>query len=311
MSTKNEANVLQMIRAPFLSSIISPLLAGTFLSAHIQETFSIEGFLLVLIMGLGLHAATNTYNDIYDTLQGTDRVNRNRNEFSGGSGILIQFPHLKNQMFRVARYSLLIALAATIFLMFVIKRELWLHLWLLYLLSAFFSKYYTAVPFKLAGRGWGEVSVWFAFGPMAILIAAVSQNVGLHPHIIMLMPVTGISTLSILLIGQLIDKPADEQTGKHGVAVRAGGRFTAWLYITVQLFLIINIVTAAYFMQSGGRWLLLSVLPYLIILPAIIPDLLQHHYNPGQLKSIAKKNVQLHLLFSLLLSAGLLIRFLR
>ena len=72
-------------------------------------------------------------------------------------------------------------------------------------LSAFLSKYYTAAPIKLAYRGMGELFVWLAFGPMAILLAAVGQNVGFHTYIIAGLAVTGLSTLSILLIGQLID----------------------------------------------------------------------------------------------------------
>jgi 1,4-dihydroxy-2-naphthoate octaprenyltransferase len=172
---------------------------------------------MVTIMGLALHTATNVYNDIYDTRQGTDRANRHRNEFSGGSGLIIQYPHILPKMYRIARISLFIALVCTVTLMAYMDRNLWIHLWLLYILSAFFSKYYTAAPVKLASRGLGEISVWFAFGPMAILVAAVSQNIGLHPLVILAMPATGISTLSILLVGQLIDLPADKEGGKWAV----------------------------------------------------------------------------------------------
>ncbi|MDZ7614460.1 MAG: hypothetical protein U5K51_12745, partial [Flavobacteriaceae bacterium] len=73
----------------------------------------------------------------------------------------------------------IMALAGTIALTPLIDKMLWPYLWGLYLLSAFFSKYYTAPPFKLAYRGWGEVSVWFAFGPMAILIAVVESKPGI------------------------------------------------------------------------------------------------------------------------------------
>ncbi|NTW48603.1 MAG: prenyltransferase [Chlorobiales bacterium] len=302
---QNQPGVLQMIRAPFLSSILSPLLAGTLLAVAVNQSFSLLGFVLVMVMGIGLHAATNVYNDIYDTLQGTDRVNVHRNQFSGGSGILIRFPELQGKMFFLARFSLVIALLATIGLMFVIDRALWPFLWGLYLLSAFFSKYYTAAPFKLASRGFGEVSVLFAFGPMAVLVAAVSQGVGLHPAVLVAMPITGLSTLSILLLGQLIDLPADKETGKLGVAARAGTKATAYLFVLVQFLLISNVLVLGLGFMKSSWPVLISLVPYAAMLPSIAHLAIQYHDNEDELKKAAGKNVQLHLAFSILLTIGL------
>ncbi len=300
--------LLQMIRAPFLSSIIAPLIAGTLLSVSINGFFLPINFLLMLIIGIGLHAAVNVYNDIYDTIQGTDKVNVHRNESSGGSGILQSHPHLMGKMFVIARASLVIALVASAILLFFIESDLWPHLILLYLLSAFFSKYYTAPPFKLAYRGLGEVSVWLAFGPMAILIAVVSQNIGFHPYVLALMPATGLSTLSILLAGQMIDLDADKKGGKHGVASRLGTRATAVIYLIVQTLIVANIVFL--FVHLDGRsWpLLLALIPYILIFPAAARVIYKHHDQPDELKKGAKLTVLLHLLFSILLIAGLAIR---
>ena len=300
--------LLQMMRAPFFSSVLSPLVAGTFLSAFLTEQFSVFGFLLVLIMGIALHAATNVYNDIFDTLQGTDRINRHRNEFSGGSGIILNYPHLKTRMFWIARISLFVAFMAMLGLMIVIRQKLWPLLWGLYLLSAFFSKYYTAAPIKLAYRGWGEIAVWFAFGPMAILVAAVSQNIGLHSNILVTMPITGISTLSILLIGQLIDLQADTESGKLGVAARKGPHFTCWLYIIVQLLLVFNILFLSFIIENGF-YLLFSLIPYILLLGKVWRIISKNSQHPESLKSAAGINVQIHLYFSLLFASGFFVRF--
>ncbi len=300
----------RMIRAPFLSSILVPMLAGTLLAVPIRSGFDPLGFVLVLVMGIGLHAATNVYNDIYDTLQGTDRFNIHRNEFSGGSGILVEHPELMPVMYRVARWSLILAGLAAIGLTLRLDSRLWPWLWGLYLLSAFFAKYYTAAPVKLAYRGGGEISVWFAFGPMALLVAAVSQGVALHPVVIALMPVTGISTLSILLLGQLIDLEADRAGGKLGVAARRGTAFTAGLYLVVQLLLITDILLCALLVLDRGWPVLLAVVPYLMLLPGIARTVLHHHGDPDRLKPAAGRNVQLHLLFSAGLVIGLLVRVL-
>lgn len=296
--TNRQPGFLKIIRAPFLSSIYAPLLSGTLIAVYVSDAFSVAGFIFVLIMGTGLHIATNVYNDIYDTIQGTDKVNVHRNEFSGGSGVLLDQPQLMPRMYSIARLGLLIAFAATVALTFVVDKELLPILWGLYLLSAFFSKYYTAAPVKLAYRGWGEISVWFAFGPMAILVAAVSQNVGFHPVVITAMPTTGISTLSILLLGQLIDLAADKQGGKLGVAARLGTAVTKWIYLIVQLILVTTILLLALVLVTKGWLLLLAVIPYTLLLPKIWKILKVHHGNPDELKLAAGYNVQLHLLFS-------------
>jgi len=299
--------ILKMLRAPFFSSILAPMFTGILIAILITGTFHPLGAVFVLIMGLGLHGATNVYNDIYDTLQGTDRVNVHRNDFSGGSGIIVKNPNMLPKMFHLARASLAIALLATIGLMFVIDRDLWPLLWGLYLLSAFFSKYYTAAPVKLAYRGLGEVAVWFAFGPMAILVAAVSQNVSFHPFVMAVMPTTGLSTSSILMIGQMIDADADRQGGKMGLAARFGNRIAAHAFIAIQSLLVLNIGLLAFWVLPRGWFVALALLPYFLLFPKTLSIVRKKYGNPESLKMAAGLNVQIHLLFSILFIIGLLV----
>lgn len=302
-----QPGIAKMVRAQFLTSVIAPIVAGTLLSVHINGSFYIINFIIVLLIGVGLHVATNVYNDIYDTIQGTDKVNVHRNEASGGSGVLIDHPELMGKMYFLARSGLLIALAGTIVLTPFINRDLWPLLWGLFLLSAFFSKFYTAPPFKLSYRGWGEFSVWLAFGPMAILIASAGQNIGFHPMVLLLAPATGLSTLSILLVGQLIDLDADRDGGKHGVASRKGTRFTSILYLLVQLSIIANIL-GIYLYYPGKTWpLLIAITPYVLIFPKALSNIIKHHYSADKIKEGAKLTVLIHLLFSFLLIVGFVI----
>jgi 1,4-dihydroxy-2-naphthoate octaprenyltransferase len=296
---------IKMIRAPFLSSIYAPMIAGTLIAVIASGEFYILNFFLILVIGTGLHVATNVYNDIYDTLQGTDKVNVHRNEFSGGSGVLLDQPQLISTLYFIARSSLVIAFIATIVLTFFIDRELWPLLWTLYVVSAFLSKYYTAAPVKLAYRGLGEVFVWFAFGPMAILIASVGQNFGFHPYVISIMALTGLSTLSILLTGQLIDLDADRNGGKFGVAVLRGTRFTGRLYFIVQSIIIVNIIIAAVLVIQNGWPVLLALIPYVLLFPRAFKIIREHHNKPQELVRAAGLNVQIHLLFSLFFILGL------
>jgi 1,4-dihydroxy-2-naphthoate octaprenyltransferase len=296
----------KMIRAQFLTSIIAPIILGTLLAVYLNGNFEIINFIIVMIIGIGLHVATNVYNDIYDTIQGTDKVNVHRNESSGGSGVLLDNPELMGKMYLLARIGLILALAGTIALTPLIDQALWPYLWGLYLLSAFFSKYYTAPPFKLAYRGWGEVSVWFAFGPMAILIATVGQNLGLHPLVWLLMPATGLSTSSILLAGQMIDLDADRAGGKHGVASRMGTRFTSVLYLFMQAAIVANVILMfVYF--PGKSWLFLfALIPYVLIFPKAAAIIYKNHNDPDPIKQGAKLTVLIHVAFSFLLIMGFL-----
>ena len=296
-----------MIRAPFLSSILAPIFAGTLLSFSINGYLNIPAFIIVTITGICLHVATNVYNDIYDTIQGTDKVNVHRNVVSGGSGVLIDNPDLIGRMFFLARTALVVAFAGTVFLTFFLEQSLRPYLWVLFLFSAFFSKYYTAPPVKLAYRGLGEFSVWFAFGPMAVLIAALSQNIGFHHQVIILMPATGISTLSILLVGQMIDLEADRKGGKHGVASRLGTRFTAWLYLVVQILLVLNIIAVSCIYPGSSWTFLLALVPYIIIFPKAAKIILADHDKPESLKTGAKLTVLTHIAFSMLLLVAFII----
>ncbi len=304
---KKKPGIIKMVRAPFLSSIIAPILAGIILAWSINESLNIISALLVLITGIGLHVAVNVYNDIYDTIQGTDKVNVHRNESSGGSGVLQDFPELMPKMFTLARMGLVIALLGTIALMFFVERNYWPHLWILYLVSAFFSKYYTAPPAKLAYRGLGEISVWLAFGPMAILIATVSQNIAFHPEVMMLMPVTGFSTLSILLAGQMIDLDADRDGGKHGVASRLGTRATSVIYLLVQLAIVANAIVLSVELPGTSWPMLLILIPYVLIFPKAAGIILKHHDHADQLKAGAKLTVLIHIVFSFFLLVGLIL----
>ncbi len=113
--------------------------------------------------------------------------------------------------------SLLLSFLAMIGLFFVIDQTLWLYVSIIYFVSAFLSKYYTAAPFKFGYRGIGEILIWFSFGPMAIMLAGFSQNMMMQETFYAVMPATGFSTLTILWIGQLIDLPDDKAAGKYWV----------------------------------------------------------------------------------------------
>ncbi len=303
--TEPKTSLVQILRAPFFSSILAPLLVGALIGAIIHGSVAWLGLALILVMGLGLHAATNVYNDIYDTLQGTDRINLHRNDFSGGSGLLVQHPELLPRMYRVARVSLLVALTAAVVLVLLLPNPLRPYLIGLYALAAFFSKYYTAAPIKLASRGLGEISVWFAFGPMAVLAGALSQQATFHPYVVAAMPLTGLSTASILWMGQMIDLPADAAAGKRGMVARLGSGVARYGFVVIHLLLVTGITALAWRLQPAGWIILIALLPYPLLFRRAWRTVHLYHDQPAELKAAAGLNVQMHLLFSLLIVVAL------
>jgi 1,4-dihydroxy-2-naphthoate octaprenyltransferase len=305
MSIKVPEN-FKMIRAQFLIGIVFPLIVGTLTAISISGSFQVPGFFLVMLMGLGLHLATDVYNDIYDTKQGADRIgNKRRNSYSGGSGILLEKPYLLARMYLIARCSLLISFFAMLGLFFFIEQTLWLYVSVIYFLSAFLSKYYTAAPIKFGYRGVGEILIWFSFGPMAIMLAGFSQNMMMQETFYAVMPATGLSTLTILWVGQLIDLPDDKAAGKMGLVLRMGTKRASYGYLMIQSLLVLNILMLVFFIFHPGWPLLLTLIPFVILLPKIWTIIKKYHADPIYLVPVAKLNTALYVLFSLFFILGL------
>ena len=302
---ENDPDILQMIRAQFLIGIVIPLAIGTLTAVFVSGSFHIPGFLLVMIIGLGLHMATDVYNDIYDTKQGADqKVTGQRNYYSGGSGILLRKPYLMKKMYVLARFGLLISFIAMIGLLFFIDRTYWIYIIVIYGLSAFLSKYYTAAPVKLGYRGLGEIFVWFSFGPLAIALAGFSQNVMIQGMFFAVMPATGFSTLTILWIGQMVDLPEDVAAGKCGLVARMGTKRAMYGYFIIQLLLILNILSLAFFVFTPG-WPLFFVLIPFLFLPKLWSMLKKQHADPEKLIKASTLNSIVYILFSFLFILGL------
>jgi 1,4-dihydroxy-2-naphthoate octaprenyltransferase len=305
------SEIFKMLRAQFLIGIVIPLVVGTLIAMSISGSFHLLGFFLVIIMGLGLHLATDVYNDIYDTKQGADiKGSKQRNSYSGGSGILLEKPFLMARMHLIARCGLLVSFLAMIGLLFVIDQTLWFYVIIIYFVSAFLSKYYTAAPFKFGYRGIGEILIWFSFGPMAIMLAGFSQNMMMQGTFYAVMPATGFSTLTILWIGQLIDLPNDKAAGKYGWVLRIGTKRAAYGYLVLQSMLILNILMLVFFIFHPGWPLLLALIPFVVLLPKIWTRMRKHHSDPLQLLLVAKLNIALYVLFSLFFILGLGLTFL-
>jgi 1,4-dihydroxy-2-naphthoate octaprenyltransferase len=119
------------------------------------------------------------------------------------------------------------------------------------------------------------------------------------------MPITGLSTASILWMGQMIDLQADSESGKRGLVARIGSQRGRWGFLLIHLLLAANIVFLGLVILPHGWPLLAALIPYITLLPRAWRQVYRFHDQPDPLKPAAGVNVQIHLLMSALLVAGL------
>ncbi|MEF8834726.1 MAG: prenyltransferase [Candidatus Thermoplasmatota archaeon] len=307
--TQKKPNIPEMARAPFLFAIVVPLTISTLLSVHITGRLDILGLAFASLVGISLHVSTNVYNDIYDTKQGADTSRSSENEFSGGSGILVDNPEMEKSMFTLARAGIVLGFIGYIGLLIVSESRFWPALTLIYLVTVFLSKYYTAAPFKFAYRGLGEIVVWIGFGPLAVLLGSIGQGVGFHRYIISIMPITGLSTLFIVWMGQMVDLPDDIAAGKKGLVARMGLEKSVYGLFTIHTLALVNVILVSYLLNPG-IFLLVALIPHAFLLPLISKKLYREKKDRKLMKKISSLNFTLYILFSLFLMIGFLLQVL-
>ena len=262
-----DPTLLKMTRARFLFAMITPVMIGTMGAFSVTGEFRLIGLLLVFLTMFSLQISMNVYNDIYDTIQGADDKISQKNVFSGGSGVLLDRPDLFPKMYLIARTALVTGIAGGILLLFTVDEHLWLLLIVVLASLVFFSKYYTAPPFKFAYRGLGMVVVWIGFGPLIVQLSSIGQNLGLHPNVISLMPVIGFSALFIPFMGEMEDFRSDKAADKKGLVMILGMKKSNYLMLLIHFLAVISVIYVALFVFNPGYTLLIAIIPHAVLLP--------------------------------------------
>jgi putative NADPH-quinone reductase/1,4-dihydroxy-2-naphthoate octaprenyltransferase len=191
------------------------------LAASQGQALSMSGYLLGYLTLFLLEAATVFINDWFDI--DSDRINRNAGLFSGGSRVLVDgrldhaTMHIGIALALSAAWMSLIALlidtpaastgtVATVYLVF-----------------AALALAYTAPPFKLSHRGWGEVDVALTHSAGAILAGYVAQGGGWADNLPWLLALPlGVAILPSILLAGCPDQAADQAVGKRTQVVIQG-----------------------------------------------------------------------------------------
>ena len=207
---------IKALRAPFLVGSVVPVLIGT-AYAFFEKKFILIPF-LVTIMGVGaLHLAANLLNDYYDA-KGSDPINVRLTPFSGGSRVIQDGELRAGVILAMSFFFLTIALASAIWLTYA-GRPLVFPIGLLGLLAGWS---YSAPPLQFMSRGWGEVVIFFAFGPLITLGAYYVMSGDLSFKAFVMGFPQGFLITGVIWINQFPDVEADSNAGKRNLVVRLG-----------------------------------------------------------------------------------------
>ena len=217
---KTWLRAIGFFRGFWLVSLI-PFSIGGVLGRYHTCRFDWRIFLSALAGVWLFHAGTNLLNDYYDYISGADNNNPIRTPFSGGT-LVIQEGLLQAKSLRNAGYFLFV-IGAVIFGLLSWLAQKWFAP--LAILGAAAGIFYTAPPFKLAYRGYGEVVLGLTFGPAICLAGYMSQK-GPHPWSSLLAGVIpGLISAAIIIANEIPDIFADTRAGKRTLAVRMGNSY--------------------------------------------------------------------------------------
>ncbi|MDD2702299.1 MAG: prenyltransferase [Sideroxydans sp.] len=287
-------------RPAFLTASLMSCLIGLAVAWHGVLAFDIPLALVTLLFALLAHAGVNVLNDYYDALNGTDAQNTQRIfPFTGGSRF-IQNGVLSLMQTRNFGFALMAGVAAA---------GLWLmartdaQLMYVGLAGLFIGWAYSAPPFRLNSRGWGELCV--AAGFLAITVGAdFVQRKGFAAAPFIAGLSYALLVTNLLYINQFPDRAADTAAGKLHWVARLEISKARWGYALIVALAYLWLVAGVFF-----GWLPILVLLTLFALPLSIKaarELLQHAEQPQQLADAIKLTIAAMMAHGALLSLALI-----
>ena len=288
-------------RPAFITASLMACLIGLAIASHGGIAFDAPLALVTLMFALLAHAGTNVLNDYYDALNGTDAMNTERIfPFTGGSRFI-----QNGVMTLTQTRNFGIALLAG-----VVLAGMWLMahsaLQLLYigLTGLFIGWAYSAPPFNLVGRGWGELCV--VAGILAITVGTdLVQRRGFATAPFIAGLSYALLATNLLFINQFPDRKADTAAGKLHWVARLDVRQACWGYT-----LIVLLAYAWLLLSVVSGWLPLFTLLALLALPFSVQAsrlLFRYAAQPKQLGGGIKLTIAALLAHGALLSIGLLV----
>lgn len=290
---------LVAVRAPFFTAVIVPTLVGAALAER-EGVFKIGSLLYALGIVIFEHAGANLINDYFDA-EGSDLINQTPTLFSGGSRCIQKGALTKETCLKASLICYSISLLLATYLS--ILREQPLILVISLIGAALGISYSISWTFGM-GRGWGELAVGLAFGPMAVLGSYLLQTNAITWKGFLAGVPVGFLIMGVLVLNQIPDYQADRDSGKRNWTVRAGGEDRiVWVYLAIVTSAYLTLLTGI----LGGVFPERALFAYSTVPLTIWIGLKTWRYQGqvAELVPVLAGNIGLHCLTGLLIGLGI------
>ena len=282
-------------RPSFLTITVIGCLIG-FSIANSNNNYLINTF--GLILALLAHAGSNVINDYYDSINGTDALNKDRiYPYTGGSRFIQDKIFSATQIRRIGLAIFVITIVGCIFLSY--STNPWLSL--IGLTGLILGWSYSASPFKLMSRGLlGEIAITLSWSLVvygAYFLHGYSNGNLLAPIFISFS--YGLIVSTILYVNQIPDIKSDRLVGKLTLATKVKKKHIWLYYLLILMCSYMTIVVGCIAGELSWRYLSLGILLPIHIYTS---HLLRSHVSNREIlkKSIVLTIMAAHL-FGLLL----------
>jgi 1,4-dihydroxy-2-naphthoate polyprenyltransferase len=285
---------LRALRPFSFPASIVPVAVGA-AAAAVSGHFSPGLTLLTLLGCVALQAGTNLSNEFYDWRSGADHAGS-----LGASRAIMAGWLSPRAILRAAVACFVVGCAAGFAL---VAAGGWPIL-ALGLVGVPLAWGYTAPPLKLAYRGLGEVAVFFLMGPLMVLGSYLVQSSASPATALVASLPVGCLVAAILHANNVRDLDDDRRLGKRTLATILGRTGARREYDAL--------VGGAYLSLLGG--VLLALLPWTTLLALLslplavrVRTIVATGADPHVLDPTVRRTAALHLVFGLLLAAGLVL----
>jgi 1,4-dihydroxy-2-naphthoate octaprenyltransferase len=280
-------------RPATLPAAVAPVLVGSALAAG-DDVFRLDAFVVILFAALAIQVGVNFANDLADARSGADTEARVGPQRAVASGLLTP-----TQMQRGIALAFGLAAVAGLYL-------IWLGGWVIAVIgvaSIVAALAYTAGPIPYGYYGLGEVFVFVFFGLAATVGTRYVYDRTAPADAWWAAVAMGLLASAILVANNVRDVHTDAAAGKRTLAVMIGDDAGRRLYAVMVAGAFVTI-TVAVVIGVLPTWALLA----LVAIPraGVLVRTMFTATSPPALIGVLKGTAQLQLVFSLLLSVGIL-----
>jgi 1,4-dihydroxy-2-naphthoate octaprenyltransferase len=283
---------LLAIRVPTLTAAVAPVAVGTALALR-DDVFQPLAALAALIGALAIQAGANLANDLSDFRRGADT------EVRIGPPRVVQLGWVSERQV-MAGVAVAFGLA-TLMGLYLVSVADWPVI-AIGVASMLAALAYTGGPWPFGYRALGELFVFLFFGVVAVAGTYYVQGGGVTREVFAASIPVGLTVCAILVVNNVRDIETDRTAGKRTLAVVLGRGRTRALYVSMML--------AAY-VAAAALWLVgdfpvWCLLPWLSAPLAFRPaEAVMSHVDGPTLNRALRATARVHLVFALLLSAGI------